>query len=157
MVLNVNMTAKYTLHDPSRLSIACRSTHIGEVEHPKDKKKYDQERSAEDAAGYLWRLNMYWRLQQSDNGMYVELEVISLAREAGGLINRVPLLEGLSKLSTGIDPRHHRQPAAAVPAPPLNRGGYSALAVSLISCPGSPPAWRRMAAMSSCTGPSAPL
>src|SRR5579862_3284501 len=76
VVLNVNITAKFKLIDPSQLSIACRSTHVGEVEHPKDKKKYDQERSPEDAAGDLWRLNMYWRLQQSDNGTYVELETI---------------------------------------------------------------------------------
>jgi hypothetical protein len=94
VVLNVNMTAKFALLDPARLSIACRSTHVGEVEHPKDKKKYDQERSPEAAAGDLWRLNMYWRLQQSDNGMYVELEVISLAREVGGLISPSRLLKG---------------------------------------------------------------
>jgi hypothetical protein len=94
VVLNVNMTAKYTLLDPSRMYIACRSTRIAEVEHPKDKKKYDQERSPEDAAGDLWRLNMYWRLQQSDNGMYVELEVISLARQAGGLISPSRYLKG---------------------------------------------------------------
>src|SRR5580704_17527170 len=94
VVLNVNFTARYTLIDPTRLYIACHSTHIGEVEHPKDKKKLDQERPAEDAAGYLWRLNFYWRVQQSDNGVYVELEVISLAREEGGRLNPSRYLNG---------------------------------------------------------------
>ena len=106
VVLNVNLTAKYTLLDPTRLYIACRSTHIGEVEHPRNKKKYDQERSPEDAAGDLWRLNMYWRLQQSDNGVYVELEVLSLARETGGIINPSRLLKGFQafprELTQGI-------------------------------------------------------
>jgi hypothetical protein len=85
VLLNVHETAKYTLIDPSRALVVCHSTHIGEAEHPKDKKRYDQERAPEDEAGYLWRLNLYWRLQQADNGVYAELEVISLGREAGGL------------------------------------------------------------------------
>jgi hypothetical protein len=94
VVLNVNGTAHYTLIDPLRWWVACRSTHIGEVEHPKDKKKLDEEHPAEEGAGYLWRLNFYWRVQQADNGVYVELEVITLARETSGLINRSKLLTG---------------------------------------------------------------
>jgi hypothetical protein len=94
VVLNVNLTARYTLIDPTRLYIASHSTHIGEVEHPKNKKKLDQERDPEDAAGYLWRLNMYWRIFQADNGAYVELEVLSLAREEGGRFNPSRILTG---------------------------------------------------------------
>jgi hypothetical protein len=95
VVLNVNESAKYTLIDPTHWTLACRSTHIGEAEHPKNKKKLDEERAPEDAAGYLWRLNLYWRVQQSDNGVYVELETISLARQEGGRINPSRLLVGL--------------------------------------------------------------
>ncbi len=91
-VLNVSETATYTLIDPTRWTVACRSTHVGEAEHPKDKKKLDQERSAEDSAGYLWRLNFYWRVHLEDNGAYVELEVITLAREEGGRLNASRLL-----------------------------------------------------------------
>jgi hypothetical protein len=94
VVLNANETAKYTLIDPLHWTLASHSTHIGEVEHPKNKKKLDQERSPEEAAGYMWRLNFYFRVQQSDNGVYVELEVISLAREANGLINTSRFLNG---------------------------------------------------------------
>jgi len=94
VVLNVNETAKYTAVDPQRWTLACHSTHIGEAEHPKDKKNLDQERAAEDTAGYLWRLNLYWRVQQSDNGVYVELETISLAREEGGRISPSRYLNG---------------------------------------------------------------
>ncbi len=118
VVLNVNLTTKFKLIDPQRLYIACRSTHIGEVEHPKNKKKYDQERSPEEAAGYLWRLNQYWRIEQADNGVYVELEVISLAREAGGLLNPSRFLNGFQnfphELTQGMIDRlqeifpHHR-------------------------------------------------
>jgi hypothetical protein len=95
VVLNVNETGKYTLIDPKRWAFASHSTHIGEAEHPKNKKKLADERPPEDAAGYLWRLNFYWRVQESDNGAYVELEVISLARPEGGLINPSRFLTGL--------------------------------------------------------------
>ncbi len=94
VVLNVNETAKYTLIDPTRWRVACHSTRIGEVEHPKNKKKFDQDRPADEGEGYLWRFNFYWRVQQADNGVYVELEVITLAREMGGLIKPSRFLTG---------------------------------------------------------------
>jgi hypothetical protein len=86
VVLNVKGSAKYTLLDPTRAVIAFHSTSIGEVEHARKKKTYDQERSPEDAAGYLWRLNYYVRLHEADNGVYVEIEMITLGREEGGRI-----------------------------------------------------------------------
>jgi len=94
VVLNVKATAKYTLLDPQRAFIACHSTQIGEVERPRKKKTYDQERSAEDMAGYLWRLNFYLRMEQADNGVYVEIETITLARREGGLLNTARFLNG---------------------------------------------------------------
>jgi hypothetical protein len=94
VVLNVNETAKYAVLDPMRWTLAFHSTHIGEVEHPKNKKKLDEERWPEEAVGYLWRLNLYFRVQQSDNGVYIELEVISLAHEVNGGINPSRFLNG---------------------------------------------------------------
>ncbi len=94
VVLNVKGTAKYTLLDPTRGVIAYHSTHIGEVEHPSKKKTYDEERAEEDAAGYLWRLNFYLRMHQADNGVYVEIELITLGRESGGRINASRFLNG---------------------------------------------------------------
>ena len=108
MVLNVNETAKYTLIDPYALDLACHSTHIGEAEHPKNKKKLDEERAPEDAAGYLWRLNFYWRVHQADNGVYVELEMISLAREEERTNQSVPVADWLSELPARLDAIHDR-------------------------------------------------
>jgi hypothetical protein len=92
--------------DPTKIFVACPSTHVGEVSHPKNKKAWDDELDPEDEAGYLWRLNLYYRLQQSDNGVYVELEVISLGREAGGKLNPSRLLTGFEtfpqELTQGI-------------------------------------------------------
>ena len=94
VVLNVKEAATYKMLDPSRAVIACHSTHIGEVEHPKNKKKLDEEREADDSAGYLWRMNTYLRMEQADNGVYVEIEMITLARPAGGLIDTSRFLTG---------------------------------------------------------------
>lgn len=94
VVLNVNESAKYTRVDPMRAVIACRSTHIGEVERPRKKKTYDQERPPEEAAGYLWRLNVYLRMEEADNGVYVEIEMITLARQSGGVLDRSRYLNG---------------------------------------------------------------
>ncbi len=85
IVLNTQLSALYKSVDPTRAYIVCRSTHLAEVAHPNKKNTYDQERSAEDAVGYLWRLNFYYRLHQTDDGLYVELELISLSRPGGGL------------------------------------------------------------------------
>lgn len=94
VVLNVKGTAKYTLLDPMRGVIDYHSAHIAEAEHPGKKKTFDQERSDADAAGYLWRLNFYLRMQQADNGVYLEIETITLGREAGGRLNASRFLNG---------------------------------------------------------------
>jgi hypothetical protein len=87
VVLNVDESVHYTLVDPMKWTTAGHSTHIGQAEHPRNKKKLDEERAPEDAADYLWRLNFYWRVQQSDNGCFVELEVIALTPEQAGLLH----------------------------------------------------------------------
>lgn len=85
VVLNTQLSALYSSVDPTRAYIVCRSTHMAEVAHPNKKNTYDQERSPEDAEGYLWRLNFYCRLHQTDDGVYAELELISLSRPGGGM------------------------------------------------------------------------
>jgi hypothetical protein len=102
VVLNVDESAKYTLIDPYKWTVACHSTHIGEAEHPKNKKKLDEERLPEEAAGYLWRLNFYWRVQQADNGCYVELEVIALTPQEAGRLHPSRYLAGFQSFPQGL-------------------------------------------------------
>jgi hypothetical protein len=94
VVLNVDESAKYTLIDPVRWTVACHSTHIGEAEHPKDKKKLDVNRPAAKAAGYLHRLNFYFRVEQADNGVYIELETITLGPQPAGKLSPSRYLTG---------------------------------------------------------------
>lgn len=94
VVLNVTESAKYTKIDPLRWTIAAHSTHIGESEHPKNKKKFDEDKPVEDTAGYLWRMNFYFRVEQADSGVYIELETITLGREPGGKFSPSRYLTG---------------------------------------------------------------
>jgi hypothetical protein len=94
VVLNMNVTSNYVLIDPAHARIFCHSTHIGEVVHPKAKGEADQERPGPDSSGFLWRQNIYWRMLQSADGVYVELETITLSRPAGGIKSPSRYLNG---------------------------------------------------------------
>ena len=80
VVLNTKYSVQYGQLDPTRLYINSHSTRIAEVKNPK-KKKYDQEKTPGDDDGLLWRINSYWRVQEADNGVYAELEAVSLSRD----------------------------------------------------------------------------
>jgi hypothetical protein len=60
------------------------SVRIAELESP------DQPESSEFAvgqgSGFLWRLNYYWRLEEKDGGVYVQLESIVLSRDVPAII-----------------------------------------------------------------------
>ncbi len=92
VMLNVKCSVQYEALDPLHVSIAARSTRIGEVRNP-SKKPYDEEQPADSEYGFLWRLTWYWRLEQADSGVYAEAEVISLSRDEG-LLGRGRLMNG---------------------------------------------------------------
>ncbi len=82
IALNLDLTADYQALDPKHATILSRSTRITEARHSTKKGERDP---AEDQTDYLWRLNMYWRLEQADPGVFVELETVSLSQAAGTL------------------------------------------------------------------------
>ena len=97
VVLDANVSARYTLLDPTHATVICSSTKIV----PKG-----------DDRGYLWRLNLYWRLQEADHGVYIEVEVVTLSARSGlldagrvlnGFIQKFPreftegLIEGMQQ------------------------------------------------------------
>lgn len=83
VVLRADLSSDYNLVDPERATITTRFTRIGEAEHG-SKNKSDQE-TADNPSDYLWGLNVYWRLEQADPGVYAEVELISLAPTKGTL------------------------------------------------------------------------
>src|SRR5215813_5474113 len=73
------------------------SKRIAEVENPDQPE--ERERPVGNDRGFLWRLYSYWRLEERDGGIYVELESVGLSRSVpvffAWLVN--PLLKSLPK------------------------------------------------------------
>jgi hypothetical protein len=62
-------------------SIATRIREIDEPGSPEEREKPDGKDS-----GFLWRLNSYWRYQQTSDGVLVECESLSLSRDVPALL-----------------------------------------------------------------------
>jgi hypothetical protein len=77
-VLRTEFDAHYQRLDDVRWLNQTRSTLIAEVENPGKPNQHELPPGKDQ--GYLWRLNGYWRMEQRDNGVYLECEAISLTR-----------------------------------------------------------------------------
>jgi hypothetical protein len=79
VMLNTEYDVRYTHLDAERATSNSRSTRIAEVENAG--KPGESEKPVGNDSGFLWRLNSYWRFQQRDGGVYMQLEAISLTRD----------------------------------------------------------------------------
>ena len=55
-----------------------RSTRIAEIESPNTSR--ERALSASEEHGFLWRLNTYWSWEERDDGLYMQIETVSLTR-----------------------------------------------------------------------------
>ena len=78
-VYNTSHTVVYTRHAPDRVSSRGFSTRIAELENPGA--AGETEKPVGNDSGYLWRLNSYWRFEERDGGVIVEVESVSLSRD----------------------------------------------------------------------------
>lgn len=77
-VFRTDFAAHYQEIDPTKWLCLTRTTQVNEIEdYGKPKQK---ELPVGKGSGYLWKLNGYWRLEQRDNGVYLECETTSLTR-----------------------------------------------------------------------------
>jgi hypothetical protein len=75
---NTEHTVQYRRIGPARAvsrSVATKIAEIADAGTPHEKEKP----SGEDH-GFLWRLNAYWRFEQTGNGVLIECESVSLSR-----------------------------------------------------------------------------
>jgi hypothetical protein len=78
VVINVDFDIRYQRLGTDRVVSYSHSTRIAELE---DAGQPDErELPVDDGHGYLWRLDSYWRLQEKDGGVYIQLESIGLSR-----------------------------------------------------------------------------
>jgi hypothetical protein len=82
-IVTVVLDTEYDVHndrlDSTRAYSRSYSTRVAEVEGAGQPGEH--EKPVGDDSGFLWRLNSFWRFREHDEGVYVQLEAISLTRD----------------------------------------------------------------------------
>ncbi len=97
VAINANFDVDYQHISPSRVVSRAVSTRLAEVENPGQPSQ--RELPVDDGHGYLWRLNTYWRFEEEDGGVYVQLESVGLSRGVPAIIAWLvnPLLKSIPR------------------------------------------------------------
>jgi hypothetical protein len=81
-VLTVVMDTTYDIAfgrlDSQHRYSASRSTQIREIDAPGT--NHERALNTSEEHGFLWRLNTYWSYEERDDGLYIQIESISLSR-----------------------------------------------------------------------------
>jgi hypothetical protein len=75
---NTEHTVVYQPIEAGRTTSKSVATRIAEIDNPGAKD--EREMPIGDDSGFLWRLNSYWRFQETPGGVFLECESISLSR-----------------------------------------------------------------------------
>ena len=96
-VFNAEFDVSYFPLDESRTHSRSHSTRIAELENPD--RSDEREKPIGKDRGFLWRLNSYWRFQEKDGGVYLQLESLALSRSVPVLFAWVvnPLLKSIPR------------------------------------------------------------
>ncbi len=76
---NTEFQVHYTRIDATHVASRAVSARIAELVSPDQPDS--QELPAGQGHGYLWRVNNYWRLEEKDGGVYMQVESIVLSRD----------------------------------------------------------------------------
>ena len=76
--MNANFDTRYERLGASRVESRAYSTRLAEVEN--FDKPGERELPVDGGHGFLWRLDSYWRFEEKDGGVYVQLESVGLSR-----------------------------------------------------------------------------
>jgi len=96
-VFNAEFDVSYFPLDQNRAHSRSYSTRIAELENPD--RSDEREKPVGNDRGFLWRLYSYWRFQEKDRGVYVQLESVALSRSVPALLAWVvnPLLKSIPR------------------------------------------------------------
>ena len=75
---NTEHLVVYSHHDSGEASSKSEATRVAELENPGTPR--EREKPFDQARGFLWRLNSYWRFKGEADGVIVECESVSLSR-----------------------------------------------------------------------------
>lgn len=79
VTLDTNHHVQYFPIDAARCRSRSVATRIAEVVDPGQPDEHEKPIGHD--GGFLWRMNSYWRFEEKDGGVYVEVESISLTRD----------------------------------------------------------------------------
>ena len=122
---NTEHRVRYTRHRPDAASSRSVSTRIAELADAGS--RAEREKPIGRDRGFMWRLNSYWRFQQTDAGVIVECESVSLSRDiprairwmAVPIVNRTARQVMTRTLTSMAETMSVRAPAAIGSAPLL--------------------------------------
>jgi hypothetical protein len=77
-VYNTQFDIDFTQSDPAHEYSFARAVRIAEVRNPGEKD--ESERPIGNDRGYLWRLDLYTRYVEADDGVFVQIEFLGLSR-----------------------------------------------------------------------------
>ena len=77
-VYNTQFDIDFTQNDPTHEYSFAKAVRIAEVRNPGEKD--ESERPVGNDRGYLWRLDLYTRYTEADDGVYVQIEFLGLSR-----------------------------------------------------------------------------
>jgi len=120
---NTQFDIDFTRLDSTHVFSVGRAVRIAEVKNPGEKDEH--ELPVGNDRGFLWRLNLYTRYEQADDGVYVQIEFLALSRSVPAIfawlvnpyIKSVPrdyLTNYIHKLDEVV---HAAKPEAAEPKP----------------------------------------
>ena len=97
VVINADFDINYERLGTNRAVSRSYSTRLAEVQNAGQTDEHEM--PVDDAHGYLWRFYSYWRFEEKDGGVYVQIESIGLSRAVptiiGWLVN--PLLRSIPR------------------------------------------------------------
>ncbi len=89
-IYNTDQECLYTAYGPTREASRSVATRIAEVTDPG--KPSEGENPPGDDRGFLWRLVSWWRFEQTERGVVVEVESASLSRDIPAVVKIIPWL-----------------------------------------------------------------
>lgn len=97
VVINANFNINYERLGTDRVVSYSYSTRLAEVEN--SGQAGERELPVDDGHGYLWRMYSYWRLEEKDGGVYIQLESIALSRNVPAIFRWLvnPLLRSIPR------------------------------------------------------------
>ena len=99
VVLNTEHEVEYFHDAPGRAHSRSSAVRIAEMENAG--KSEEHEKTPGDDNGFMWRMETWWRMEEREDGVYVQSEVASLTRDIPAVLSWMigPFVTGIPKES----------------------------------------------------------